>query len=107
MENTKKKEYEGDYEGWEKECLADLDIPKLWEDVSWSNDIAPSFRTQNGFQVFIMEKDKNKREFHNDVRFFVQHYNYYGYDFVCRRFDDFKEVINYVNQNTGAYIFKY
>ena len=99
MENT--------YEGWKKECLDDLDIPKLWKDVSWSNDVSPSFRTHNGFQVFIMEKDEAKRELEGVGRFIVQHYNYYGYDFAYRCFDDFNEVISYVNQNTGAYIFKY
>ena len=64
-----------EYQGWEVECLSDIDIPQEWINLSYPNDEYPSFLF-NGFQIFIAEKD------------------------------NFNDVIDYVNNNYGAWIHK-
>ena len=39
-----------------KECIEDITIPEEWEDVSYSNDEAPSW-TYNGYQIHINHRD--------------------------------------------------
>ena len=39
-----------------KECIEDITIPEEWEDVSYSNDEAPSW-THNGYQIHINHRD--------------------------------------------------
>ena len=36
-----------------KECVADLNIPKGWEDISYRNDACPSW-LYNDFQIMIL-----------------------------------------------------
>lgn len=96
-----------EYKGWKIECLADLDVPNKWEDVSYNNDACPSYR-YNGFQIWIAEKDKKLREIGEDSdRFYITHYNYYGDMYTNRSFNDFNQVINYVSNNYGAFIYIY
>ena len=44
-----------------KECLEDLEIPKDWEDVSYSNDTCPSFSFDR-YQIFVEHKDPKRWE---------------------------------------------
>ena len=44
-----------EYQGWEVECLSDIDIPQEWINLSYPNDEHPSFLF-NGFQgIFTIE----------------------------------------------------
>ena len=96
-----------EYKGWKIECLSDLDIPKEWECVSYHNDACPSYR-YNGFQIWIAEKDNKLREIGEDSdRFHITHYNYYGDGYISKPFEDFNQVINYVSNNFGAFIYRY
>ena len=44
-----------------KECVEDLEIPKDWEDLSYHNDVCPSFGYK-GFQIFVNHKDPKQRD---------------------------------------------
>tara|TARA_B100000519_G_C14221904_1_gene428003 strand:- start:448 stop:711 length:264 start_codon:yes stop_codon:yes gene_type:complete len=44
-----------------KECVADLQIPDSWQDVSHGNDVCPSFQV-NGYHIFIDHPDPKARE---------------------------------------------
>jgi len=93
--------------GWDEECLADLNIPNKWKDTSWHNDACPSFY-HNGFQIWIAEKDPKSRELGEDsARFSIGHANYYGEGYTRREFNNFPDVIDYVNHNYGAFIYIY
>tara|TARA_R110000824_G_scaffold208129_1_gene393683 strand:+ start:356 stop:658 length:303 start_codon:yes stop_codon:yes gene_type:complete len=94
------------WDGWDKYNLADLDIPKEWEDVSYGNDLQPSFLIK-GFQIFIAETDIAEREWDEMPRFTVQHWNYYGDCYTSRTMEDFSEVLEYVSNNFGAFIYIY
>src|SRR5262245_20715089 len=49
-------------------------IPENWQDVSWHNDIAPSFADDTGcFLLFVDYADESKREFSGHPRFAVYH----------------------------------
>ena len=96
-----------EYKGWKEECLADLEIPDKWQNVSYSNDACPSYR-YHGFQIWIAEKNKKLREIGEDSdRFHITHYNYYGDVYTNKPFNDFNQVINYVSNNFGAFIYIY
>ena len=47
------------------DCVSDLTMPKGWEDVSYGNDVCPSWAF-GGFQVFINHANPEKRE--DDVK---------------------------------------
>lgn len=59
-----------------REAFPDFDtmpaIPADWHDISWRNDACPSFRTPNGFIVFVDYADKALRECDTGERFNVQ-----------------------------------
>ena len=88
---------------WDEHNLYDLDIPKEWADVSYGNDLCPSFRIK-GFQIYIAEIDKDNREWEGMPRFSIQHWNYYGDVYTTRTMEDFSEVLEYVSNNFGAWI---
>jgi len=44
-----------------KECVADLNIPKGWEDISYHNDACPSW-LYNDFQIMILHPDPANRD---------------------------------------------
>jgi hypothetical protein len=44
-------------------------IPADWEDISWHNDACPSFKTPNGYTVWIDYADETQREFNAGERF--------------------------------------
>jgi uncharacterized protein (DUF927 family) len=92
-----------EYRGWKEECLDDLPIPKEWIDVSWGNDLCPSFLIK-GFQIFIAESNKKRRDWEGMSRFSIQHWNYYGDVYTTRTMEDFSEVLEYVSNNFGAWI---
>ena len=49
-------------------------IPENWDDISWHNDICPSFADATGnFLLFVDYADVNKREFQGEKRFAVYH----------------------------------
>ncbi len=62
-----------------KECVADLTMPKGWEDVSYGNDVCPSWEYR-GFQVMIHHPDPKERElgFGDDPRFYIFRAQEYG-----------------------------
>tara|TARA_R110000850_G_C9835636_1_gene453773 strand:+ start:481 stop:777 length:297 start_codon:yes stop_codon:yes gene_type:complete len=43
---------------WSEEYTKDLTIPEEWENVSYKNDIAPSWH-YNGWHIYIHHYDKN------------------------------------------------
>ena len=43
---------------WSEEYTKDLTIPKEWENVSYKNDLAPSWH-YNGWHIYINHYDKN------------------------------------------------
>ena len=95
-----------EHQGWDVECLQDLNIPKQWKNVSYLNDECPSFQF-NGFQIFIAEKDNDMRGDLKDFpRFYVIHAIYYGEGYVYRDFNNFHDVVDYVNHNYGSWIHK-
>lgn len=47
-----------------KNYYTDLDIPKTWENISYSNDELPSFM-YNKFQVWIDKPNSDKSQFPN------------------------------------------
>jgi len=91
------------FDSWDYKNLSDLDIPKEWADVSYGNDLHPSFLIK-GFQIFIAEADKDDREWEGMPRFGIQHWNYYGDCYTTRTMEDFSEVLKYVSNNFGAWI---
>jgi hypothetical protein len=52
------------------ECVQDLEIPEMWENLSYVNDLHPSFGI-HGLQIFIAHKDKARREWSDMPRFYV------------------------------------
>lgn len=61
-----------------QQCVEDLDIPPLWEDVSYQHDTCPSWLFK-GYQIFIDHKDKNERELTEGKRFRIIKSEEYGY----------------------------
>lgn len=49
-------------------------VPADWEDVSWHNDVCPSFQTPNGLRVWIDYADPAEREFDGYPRFVASRY---------------------------------
>tara|TARA_R110000744_G_scaffold43055_3_gene96792 strand:+ start:2121 stop:2417 length:297 start_codon:yes stop_codon:yes gene_type:complete len=94
-----------EYKGWQEECLADLDIPKEWENVSYSNDVSPSYQYK-GWQIYIAEKDISKREYPEMVdRFQICNALYYGYEQKWHTFNNFDDVLNFVKTTYAKWIF--
>tara|TARA_R100001463_G_scaffold119420_2_gene175266 strand:+ start:92 stop:388 length:297 start_codon:yes stop_codon:yes gene_type:complete len=64
--------------GFFNECVADLEMPEGWEDISYGNDACPSWSV-NGWQIFIDHPDPKQRETGPDeIRFTVQLEENYG-----------------------------
>jgi len=60
------------------DCVSDLKIPKKWEDISYSNDVCPSF-AYKGYQIWIDHIDYQQRENGQDTyRFAVTKEKEYG-----------------------------
>ena len=64
-------------EDFYKECTKDLNIPSEWEDVSYKNDVCPSFLFK-GWQIFINHIDPKQREVEEQTRFIVIKDDEYG-----------------------------
>tara|TARA_Y100000114_G_scaffold41015_1_gene36517 strand:- start:641 stop:967 length:327 start_codon:yes stop_codon:yes gene_type:complete len=91
-----------------EECVADVSekIPNTWKDVSWGNDVCPSY-SYNGWQIFIDHPDTDKRELNEDgrepvvPRFGViveaNYGNQLNLDTPLLNSDDFQEVLEYVS----------
>lgn len=82
-----------------EECVADVSekIPNTWKDVSWGNDVCPSY-SYNGWQIFIDHADPNKREL-EVPRFGVIVEAEHGKHprTLELNSDDFQEVLEYVS----------
>ena len=80
-----------------KNYYTDLNIPKTWENISYSNDELPSF-IYNRFQVWIDKPDSDKSQFPN--RFCVMRLDNDNQtiDDWFLESDDFDEVLKTVNQ---------
>ncbi len=87
-----------------KECVADLTMPKGWEDVSYGNDTCPSWMYR-GFQVMIDHPNLNERENQSDPhhmwqdkRFYIFRAQEYGDDPTWKaEADTFNEVVAILN----------
>jgi hypothetical protein len=79
-----------------KNYYKDLNIPKTWENVSYSNDELPSFM-YNKFQVWIDKPDSDKSQFPN--RFCVMRLDDDNQTIDDQFFEsnDFNEVLNLIN----------
>jgi len=55
------------------QCIADLEIPEDWVEVSSGNDACPSFYTPEGLHVFIDHPNPSAREDELWVRFSIQY----------------------------------
>ena len=51
------------------ECTVDITMPDGWKDISYGNDVCPSW-SHNGYQVFIDHPDPNERELGPDIQRF-------------------------------------
>lgn len=108
MTNLKYKEFNFDIASHFRQCIEDLEIPNEWRDVSYPNDVCPSF-VINGFHVYIDHADQSKRELPDPDRFYVFPENYddiEGFDgnpiFSCLEFeflDNFLETHVWTNDN--------
>ena len=82
-----------------EECVANVleEIPNTWKDVSWGNDVCPSY-SYNGWQIFIDHPDPNKREL-EVPRFGVIVEAEHGKHprTLELNSDDFQEVLEYVS----------
>ena len=84
-----------------EECVANVleEIPNTWKDVSWGNDVCPSY-SYNGWQIFIDHPDPDKREL-EVPRFGViveaNYGNQLNLDTPQLNSDDFQEVLKYVS----------
>ncbi len=59
---------------WSKEYTKDLTIPKEWENVSYKNDLAPSWYF-NGWQIYIHHYDESWNREGAEFRFCVMVYD--------------------------------
>ena len=82
-----------------KNYYTDLNIPKTWENISYSNDELPSFM-YNNFQIWIDKPDSDKSQFPN--RFCMMKLDDDKQTIDDWYFDtnNFDEVLNYVNNKT-------
>tara|TARA_R110000751_G_scaffold124841_1_gene226321 strand:- start:15 stop:458 length:444 start_codon:yes stop_codon:yes gene_type:complete len=81
-------------------CVADLEKPEGWTNLSWHNDACPSWGF-NGYQIFIDHADANKRELGPEIkRFHVMKEADYGEGYA-RSFDtnSWDEVLKIVENN--------
>ena len=82
-----------------KECVKDLNLPKEWENISYSNDICPSY-LHKGYVIYIDHKNKNKREVSYQWRFCIVTFNStmesYSEDHILLLTDSFKKVLNFL-----------
>lgn len=84
-----------------KECVADLTMPKGWEDVSYGNDTCPSW-LYRGFQVMIDHPDFKQRETNNEnenaPRFYIFRAQEYGdaptWNAECHTFGEVLSILN-------------
>ena len=75
-----------------KDCLKDFDKPDNWQDVSYYNDVCPSF-FYKGYQIFVNHPDPKKREIEGDFRFAIiidYEYAYTGWVFYA---DTIEEIL--------------
>ena len=80
-----------------KNYYTDLDIPKTWENISYSNDELPSF-IYNRFQVWIDKPDSDKSQFPNRFCVMKLDDDNQTIDYWFLESDDFDEVLKTVNQ---------
>jgi hypothetical protein len=68
-------------------------IPKDWMDISWRNDVCPSWQS-NGYQIFVNFENPDDREYSGGFRFSV-------FDMTTSEFylstDDWNEVLTFVD----------
>lgn len=73
-----------------KDCLKDFDKPDNWQDVSYYNDVCPSFHYK-GYQIFVNHPDPKKREIKDSFRFAViidYEYAYQGWAFCAETIEE-------------------
>jgi len=81
-----------------KDCVKDLKMPIGWSDISYGNDVCPSW-TYNGFQVMILNSDPQKREegFETELRFNIFRAVDYGdHRLFTAEVDTFDEVLQVI-----------
>jgi len=73
-----------------KDCLKDFDKPDNWEDVSYYNDVCPSFYYK-GYQIFVDHADPEERELEGSTRFAIiidYEYANTGWSFNCETIEE-------------------
>ena len=80
-----------------KNYYTDLNIPKTWDNVSYSNDELPSF-IYNNFQIWIDKPDSDKSQFPNRFCVMKLDDDNQTIDDWFLESDDFDEVLKTVNQ---------
>ena len=85
-----------------KECIKDLNLPNGWENISYGNDVCPSFLF-NGWQIFIDHKDPKQRELEGQTRFIVKKEKEYGQGDLSLflETDDFDHVLKILEIEKG------
>jgi hypothetical protein len=90
-------------QGYFADCVEDLNLPKEWENISYGNDVCPSY-LYKGYVIFIDHKDKNKREVMDQYRFLIMTFDStmesYNTDYNLLQTDSFKKVLSFLNTNT-------
>jgi hypothetical protein len=79
-----------------KNYYKDLNIPKNWENISYSNDELPSFMC-NKFQIWIDKPDSNKSQFPNRFCVMKLDDDNQTIDDWFLESNDFDEVLNLIN----------
>ena len=75
-------------------------IPHVWESVSYSNDVCPSF-AYNGLQIFVCDEETKKREeLHTKYTVMLEDDYGCGYDSLLDT-DDWYEVLKYVSNHVN------
>jgi hypothetical protein len=68
-------------------------IPATWEDISWRNDVCPSWQS-NGYQIFVNFENPDDREYSGGERFLVSDITT---NEVYLMTDDWNEVLTFVD----------
>jgi hypothetical protein len=68
-------------------------IPATWEDISWRNDVCPSWQS-NGYQIFVNFENPDDREYSGGERFLVSDITT---NEVYLMTDDWNEILTFVD----------
>jgi len=73
-----------------EDCLKDFNVPEGWVNISYKNDVCPSFYYK-GYQIFVNHPDPKEREIEDSFRFAViidYEYAYTGWTFCAETIEE-------------------